>query len=216
MWHALTLTVCLLGLSAAADSFTNPIGPGADPWVFRWQNNYYRIGSGGGTLGVFKAAKLQDVAKAPRVTVWTPPSTGMWSKELWAPELHYLDGKWYVYVAADDGVNDNHRMYVLEGQSQDPQGQYAFKAKISAPTDRWAIDGSVLTLAGKNYFIWSGWPGAVNGAQNIYIAPMSNPWTISAERVMISQPDYDWEKMGGPPTVNEGPDRKSTRLNSSH
>jgi GH43 family beta-xylosidase len=197
----------LLAVASGAETFTNPLGPGADPWVIRWNGFYYLVSSNG-RIQVAKAAKLQDIARAPKVTVWTPPATGMWSKEIWAPELHYLDGKWYVYVAADDGNNANHRMYVLEGQTQDPQGSFVFKGKIAATTDRWAIDGSVLTLGGNNYFVWSGWEAAVNGQQNLYIAAMSNPWTISGERVRISIPEYDWEKRGsggGLPTINEAP-----------
>ncbi len=189
-------------------SFTNPIGPGNDPWVIRWKDAYYLVATGVGKRGVHvaKAAKLQDLARAPKTVVWTPPDTGMWSKEQWAPELHYLDGKWYIYVAADDGSNDNHRIYVLEGQSQDPQGAFTFKGKLAVASDRWAIDASILTLKGKHYLIWSGWEGAVNGAQNIYIAAMANPWTLTGNRALVSRPDYAWEKRGGPPSVNEGPE----------
>ncbi len=197
----------LLGATAAlAATFTNPIGPGNDPWAFRWQGQYYLCLSNKPNVVVAKAAALQDLAKAPRAKVWTPPATGAWSKEPWAPELHYLDGKWYIYVAADGGDNFDHRIYVLEGTTQNPQDPFVFKGKISAPTDRWAIDASVLTVRGKNYLIWSGWKDTVNMRQNLYIAPMSNPWTLSGERALISTPDFAWEKQGGSPAVNEGPE----------
>lgn len=200
------LTVLLLNAPTAwaQTTFTNPIGNGADPWVVFWQGQYYLTQSGG-NIQVSRAPRLQDVARAAYVRVWTPPATGMWSREIWAPEIHYLSGKWYGYVAADDGVNDNHRMYVMEGTTQDPQGPMVFKTKINALTDRWAIDGSVLTIAGNNYFIWSGWEGTVNIRQNIYIAAMSNPWTISGERVLLSTPEFAWEMQGGSPSINEGP-----------
>lgn len=188
----------------AQSTFTNPIGTGADPWVIAWQGEYYLTQSRG-NIEVSKAARLQDVAKAAFVRVWSPPATGMWSKEIWAPEIHYLDGKWYAYVAADDGANENHRMYVMEGTIQNPQGPMTFKAKISPSTDRWAIDGSVLTVAGKHYFIWSGWEGTENVRQCLYIAAMSNPWTIAGDRVRLSLPEYAWEKQGGSPAINEGP-----------
>lgn len=195
------LAVC----AAAAQTFTNPIGPGADPWVLRHDSQYLMCQSGGGNIRVSKAGRLEDIAGASRVNVWKAPATGMWSKELWAPELHRLDGKWYVYVAADDGDNANHRMYVLEGDTQDPQGAFTFKGKINATPDRWAIDGSVLPLGGKLYFIWSGWEGTENIKQDLYIAPMSNPWTISGPRTRISSPTLAWEKRGGSPAINEGP-----------
>jgi GH43 family beta-xylosidase len=96
-------------------------------------------------------------------------------------------------------------MYVIEAISDNPQGQYTFKGKIVGSSDYWAIDGSVLDMPdGRRYFVWSGWEGFDNTSQNIYIAEMSNPWTIVSERSCISRPEYDWEKQGYP-YVNEGP-----------
>jgi GH43 family beta-xylosidase len=118
-------------------------------------------------------------------------------------------GQWYIYVAADDGNNANHRMYVLESTGSDAQGGYISRGRIAAPTDRWAIDGTVLQRGASLYFLWSGWAGAVNAQQNLYIAPMSNPWTISGERVLLSEPTQIWERRGGDgvnwPYINEGP-----------
>jgi GH43 family beta-xylosidase len=61
--------------------------------------------------------------------------------------------------------------------------------------------------------IWSGWEGDRNGQQNIYIAAMKDPFTITGRRTKISSPSYDWEKHGDlkDPNmphldVNEGPE----------
>ena len=43
----------------------------------------------------------------------------------------------------------------------------------------------------------------IEGSTNLYIAKMINPWTIEGPQVMISQPEYEWEKRGF--YVNEGP-----------
>jgi len=61
-------------------------------------------------------------------------------KNVWAPELHLLNGKWYIYYAADDGQNANHRMWALESQTSDPQGPYIEHGCLE--TDGWAIDGT--------------------------------------------------------------------------
>ncbi len=201
----------VLGLAMVAvplqdRSFTNPVcARGADPWVVRWGNAYYYCRSAGGRIRVSRAERLQDIGKEEGIVVWTPPPRGPYSKELWAPELHRLGGRWYVYVAADDGNNHNHRMIVLEGDADDPQKPFSFKGKIADPSDRWAIDGTVFLLDdGRSYFIWSGWEGTENVAQFLYIAPMSNPWTISGPRACISRPEHEWEKRGRP-LINEGP-----------
>jgi GH43 family beta-xylosidase len=56
----------------------------------------------------------------------------------------------------------------------------------------------------KMYFIWSGWEGEENIAQDLYIAEMDSPIKISSERVKISSPELEWELYGNP-LINEGP-----------
>ncbi|MBO9618066.1 MAG: glycoside hydrolase family 43 protein [Niabella sp.] len=212
------LAVLLLSAGAyqvrAQQTFTNPLLPyGADPYSFYKDGYYYYTHTTGSKLVLWKTKTLADLKDAEQKTVWTPPPNTSWSKELWAPEILYLRGKWYLYFAADDGHNRNHRMYVLENSAADPmKGEWVFKGKVAAPGDKWAIDGDVLEYKKQLYMIWSGWADNKNGQQNIYIAKMSNPWTIDGERVLISQPEYDWERhghlKGETPEevhVNEGP-----------
>ncbi|KAI7258242.1 hypothetical protein KC345_g10600, partial [Hortaea werneckii] len=198
----------------AGTTFTNPVVPvsgsagSADPSVvFRDGYYYYVKSENDSALVVAKTKRLQDIGTVPRVTVYTPPTGQLYSKGLWAPELQFLNGKWYIYFAADDGNNNNHRMYVLESKTADAQGEYIFKGKISDPSDKWAIDGTVLQKKdGSLYFIWSGWEGDSNVKQDLYIAPMSGPWTISGPRVRLSTPDQAWEQRGGSPYINEAPE----------
>ncbi len=172
-----------------------------DPWMIAREGYYYFTATMGRNIEVWKAATITGINWATKVTVWTPPAFGPKSQNLWAPELHFIHNQWYIYYAADDGENANHRMYVLEATTADPQGPYRDKGKIyDSETDTWAIDGTVLQEHGSLYFIWSGWPGNTDGKQNLYIAGMSNPWTISDTRVMISRPDQPWEGW-----INEGP-----------
>jgi GH43 family beta-xylosidase len=195
-------------------TFTNPLFPsGADPWIILKDGYYYYTNTSGSRLNLRKAKNLSELKLSEQKTIWMPPSGTSYSKEIWAPELHFIQGKWYMYFAADDGSNKNHRMYVIENPSTDPmEGSWEFKGKVSDPSDRWAIDGSVFEYSGQLYMIWSGWEGDVDGQQNIYIASMKNPWTIEGERVRISAPEYDWEKIGDlnrteapHVNVNEGP-----------
>lgn len=187
----------------------NPIYPtGNDPWVVEHNGKYYYCYSGGqnGTGGV----RVNEIDSIDRIStmgysqVYVAPQGTMYSHEYWAPELHYIQGEWYIYVAADDGNNNNHRMYVLKGTSQDPTDPFEMVGKITDPTDKWAIDGTVLTVGDELYFVWSGWEGNENVAQNIYIAHMSDPCTIDSERTLISAPTRLWERVGTP-YVNEGP-----------
>jgi GH43 family beta-xylosidase len=193
---------------------TNPIvASGADPWVILRDKTYYYCYSRDDRICVRSAAALADIGKGPEVVVWTAPKTGDYSREIWAPELHLIGSRYYIYFAADDGDNANHRMYVLESEGEEPRGPYRFKGKVAPTTDRWAIDGTVGLLKGHWYFVWSGWEGTKNVRQDLFIAAMHDPWTLSGERVCISVPEHDWEKVGPawdpkkfPGGVNEGPE----------
>lgn len=193
--------------AAQKNVFKNPIKlSGADPWVI-YNNGYYYscFSNGDNKIFVSKTKKLEDLEFASEVLVWQAPANTEYSKEVWAPELHFIEGKWYIYFAADDGDNNNHRMYCLQGLSDNPQEKYVFQGKLAVTEDRWAIDGTVLNRDGQFYFIWSGWEGTTNISQNIYIAKMSNPYTLTGNRVCLSNPTLDWETIGNP-KVNEGPE----------
>jgi len=199
----------------SAQTFTNPLLPaGADPYSYYKDGYFYYTHTTGNRIELWKSKTLEGLKNAPHKTIWKAPATGPYSKEIWAPEVMFLQGKWYAYFAADDGKNANHRMYVLENASTDPMlGEWVFKGQITDKTNKWAIDGDVIAIKNKLYMVWSGWEGDTNGKQEIYIARLKNPWTVESERVKISSPAYDWEKHGdlksadNPPhvDVNEGP-----------
>lgn len=202
------------GKLTGTKTFSNPLlDVGPDPFSYFHNGYYYYTNTTQNNLTLWKTKNLANLREAEKKIVWTPPANTFYSKQIWAPEIHFIDNKWYMYFAADDGNNHNHRMYVVENTSTDPfTGDWVFKGKVSDATDKWAIDGNVFSHLGQMYMIWSGWEGNENGQQNIYIAKMSNPWTISSERVMISSPEYEWEKQGHLPgqnpdqvNVNEGP-----------
>ncbi len=187
-------------------TFHNPVAKhGADPWVIRDNDRYYYCYSGGNGVCVARLDDLAHIDGKNGVKVYTAPKGTDYSEEYWAPELHKINGAWYIYVAADDGDNFHHRMYVLRGTGEDPTEPFEMVGKLTDETDKWAIDGTVLQYHGDLWFVWSGWEGDENVAQNLYIAHMSNPWTIDSKRVLISKPDLEWERRGGSPKINEGP-----------
>ncbi|MGO4294976.1 glycoside hydrolase family 43 protein [Chitinophaga sp. RAB17] len=189
-------------------TFTNPLlDGGADPWVFQKDGAYYYMSTAGSGIFIRKTGAMSDLKKSTAVTVWTAPATGPNSKNVWAPELHYLQGKWYLYyTAGSSGDLATQRTFVLENSAADPlQGLWVDKGKIGDPNGNFfSIDGTVLQYNNKNYFIWSGQVSGTDITQRLYIAEMENPWTLKTARVQISMPQYNWEKNGQP--VNEGPE----------
>lgn len=200
---------------SAQKTFTNPLlDYGPDPYSTYYNGYYYYTHTMQDRLVLFKTKNLADLKTAEKKTIWTAPKNTDYTAEIWAPEFHFINQKWYVYFAADNGSNQTHRMYVLENTSKDPmKGEWIFKGKIAAKTDKWAIDGNVFTYKKQLYMIWSGWEGDTNGQQNIYIAKMKSPTEIEGDRVRISSPTNSWELYGAlhddvnpaQVNVNEGP-----------
>ncbi len=193
---------------ARSQTFANPLlkQNAADPWIIRHNGYYLFTFTTTRDIQIWKSPTIEGIGNARKVTVWRAPASGPNSRDIWAPEIHFLRGKWYIYYTATDGPDANRRLFVLEAKTDDPQGAYLQKAKLTAPgagQDQCSLDGDVFQQSDALYLLWSGRENSSNLVQNIYIAPMSDPWTISGARVAISTPQYDWERHGG--AVNEAP-----------
>ncbi len=175
------------------DTFANPIissQSAPDPWVVYKDGWYYLTATfePDGGLWVWKSRTLTGFEDAEKVKVWTAPATGPQSKQIWAPELHYLQGKWYLYYTASDGTDSNHRHYVLESVTQDPLGDYVDRGRVDPALDAYAIDGSVIETPGGDLY----WVYTTHGLE---IAPMRNPWTVDgSRRVKLAEPQFAWER----------------------
>lgn len=176
---------------------------GADPWIWQEEDNYYYTKTTGNNLTLWRSEDLTGVAVGEKKTVWEmPPEFG----SVWAPELHRIDGTWYIYFAANH-PDETHRMYAVANENADPfDGEWTL-FPIEGMDDKFAIDGTILEIpasGGKRYFIWSGWEVDRNVAQNLYIAEMVSPTEIKPQKIMLSQPELEWETRQTP-LINEGP-----------
>ena len=188
---------------AATVTFTNPLAAapyGADPWMGYHNGNYYlATTTWNSQIVIKKAASVASLPGAAETVVYTGSGSTNCCN-VWAPSLHQLSGpngtRWYLYYSAGPtACCDGQRSFVLESSGSDPIGPYTYKAQLNVQASNgWAIDGSVATINGANYFLYSSWVGNL---QSLFIAPMSNPWTVSAYGTRISYPTYSWEMSGG-------------------
>jgi len=192
-----------------------------DPWITSAHGKFYLTFTGNDRIPMWDATSLMDFYDRPaKGPVWRARADGPQSERFWAPELHLLRGRWYVYFAAADRRvgNRSHRMYVLGGPDEavDPhRGPWELLGSIRGMDQRqWAIDGTVFEVSGKLYFAYSGWPRRENGweehsdaLQQLFILELLDPMTAApGAPVMISHPSQDWERMGASgPAINEGP-----------
>jgi GH43 family beta-xylosidase len=201
----LLLLLCFpVALKAQSKMFSNPVLPsGADPWVTYHQGYYYYMHTLGNRLKIWKTKSVAGLNDAESKDVWFPPAKGPNSRSVWAPELHFIQGKWYIYyTAADDQYNDDaHRyVFVLENASPDPlQGEWIAKGKLN--TNFSGLDGSVFEHRKMMYFIYSAY---VDHQSTLIISAMENPWTLKGEQIQIARPTFNWEKFGGR-EILEGP-----------
>src|SRR5689334_16770129 len=145
------------GMVLAATTFNNPILNSApDPFAMRHTDgNYYFMSTTQTNLVLRKSATLTGIASGQSKVIYTPPGSGMGCCELWAPEIHRLDNKWYVYFTASSGGGDpSRRVYVLENTAADPMtGSWVNRGAVNTAVP--GLDGTVWTHNGIRYFLYS-------------------------------------------------------------
>lgn len=207
-------------------TFTNPLGGVPDPWIIQHDGWYYLCKAHGDGINISRSKQLSVLSSTQ--TIWSAPRDDAsgnkpWNtSHVWAPELHRVNGKWYIYYTAGRPSSENGGHYykqrsgVLRAKSDDPFGawedmgmlytgdDYTKDGPISADNTAYAIDLTVFELNGQLYAVWSGAPSMTNDSnQSLYIAQMSDPCTISSNRICISRPEQPWEQFSS--RINEGP-----------
>jgi len=211
---AVSILIAIVAASALAQPedvvIVNPlIEQRADPHVFRHADGFYYLTA---TVPEYdrivlrRASTIAGLATAEEKVIWRKHSQGAMAAHIWAPEIHCIDGKWYVYFTA--GRSDDIwaiRLYVLENASADPTaGTWIEKGQLETAFESFSLDATTFELRGQRYLIWTQRPLEPKDAgTDIYIARMRNPWTIELPQTSISSPTLDWEVRGH--KVNEAP-----------
>jgi len=212
----------LAGIARAGDidfDFDNPLlRQHADPQVLLHTDGQYYVAATApewDRIEIRRTRDLNALSSAEMKVVWRKHASGPMSAHIWAPEIHFIDGRWYIYFTAsrNDAIWEV-RPYVLSNDSRDPfKGEWKELGRIDTGWDSFSLDGTTFAHRGKRYFVWTQ-RGRTPVEQynegrgtNIYIARMSSPTTLMlppAGRItLLSKPEYEWEKRKY--DVNEGP-----------
>lgn len=189
--------------------FTNPIvQQRADPWVYKHTDGYYYMTASVpeyDRIELRRAATIQGLSTATPTVIWRRHSSGEMGGHIWAPEIHYINGKWYIYFTA--GTSTDYfaiRLYTLECSAANPvTGSWVEKGKLKTNWESFTLDATTFEHNGTRYLVWAQKDPAIAGNSNLYIARMNGPTAITGTQVRIATPTYSWEKFGY--SVNEGP-----------
>ncbi len=213
------LLAIFAGTSACAHETTNPgsnaqipvdnpiVLQRADPQLVRHDNGCYTfIGTSPkfDEIALRQACRLNDLKLAEEKVIWRKRESGPMSANIWAPELHEVDGDWYIYFAAGEKETPfSIRMYALKNTHEDPmKGDWETVGRMETHLDTFSLDATTFTHNDKRYLVWAQQNAERSYNSALWIAEMDSPVTVKAPIVKISEPTLDWEVQGY--KVNEG------------
>ena len=151
------------------------------------------------------ASTIAGLATATESVVWRRPSSGRMGGHIWAPELHRVNGRWYIYFAAGDSDDVFRiRMYVLESALADPRDPtgWVLRGQIVTEWDSFALDATTFEHRGRRYLVWAQSEPEIAVNSSLYLAELSSPWALAGKPLRIATPTRGWEIQGY--RVNEG------------
>lgn len=185
----------------------------ADPYVLFYNNLYYFTASVPeyDRIVLRCADTIAGICEASETEIWHKHESGPMSKHIWAPELHMIDGSWYIYYAAGEEEDIwKIRPYVLKCEGSDPMKDRWIECGMMQAADgddfsfrAFSLDMTVFEDAGSYYCVWAEKVGVGKQISNLYIAKMESPTKLGTVQVLLTTPDYDWER--GSFWVDEGP-----------
>ncbi len=189
--------------------FDNPIAEQrADPWVHKTDDGtYYLIATVPeyDRIVIRKASSINGLKDAKEKAVWQKHEQGVMGHHIWAPELHRIDGTWYIHFAAGEAENIwNIRMWVLSNPSENPmEGEWTEEGQIKTERESFSLDATTFEHQGKRYLIWAQNVRGGNHGTALVMSEMKNPTTLTGPEVVLTEPEFSWERIKY--NVNEGP-----------
>lgn len=201
-------------------SYPNPFIPQrADPYIVKGPDDFYyftasypaylNVDSGYDRIILRRSKTVIGLKDAEEKAIWLAHKQGNMAKHIWAPEIHFICGKWYIFFASGDSDNIwNIRPYVLMCTGSDPMNDpWEEKGKMQATENdsksftEFSLDMTYFENNGKHYLIWA----EKLGDSSLFMAETNpdEPWRLTSSPILLTKPEYDWEKVRF--AVNEGP-----------
>lgn len=206
------------------ECYTNPlIEERADPYIMKGPDGYYYFTAsypmksdkdreGYDRVILRRAENIENLREAEEITIWKSNDVSKSHRFIWAPELHYINGCWYVFYAGSEDRENNWAFdcHVLLCEGDNPYtDKWVEKGKFQKRNDDafsftgFSLDMTYFEDCNRSYVIW-----AQHSEQKIsclYLGEVdrNEPWKLISLPMLLSEPQYEWEKVRY--AVNEGP-----------
>jgi len=181
----------------------------ADPQILRHSDGWYYLMATVpeyDRLELRRARSIAGLVGAEAQVVWRQHAQGPMSRHIWAPELHFIDGRWFIYFSAGEAKEPwKIRMWVLENDSANPQeGRWIERGQLKTAWESFTLDATVFEHRGQRFMAWAqNDPASQNHSTNIYLSRMKSPTELDGPQLLLTRPEYDWERVRH--QVNEAP-----------
>lgn len=199
--------------------YPNPfIEERADPYIFKGPDGFYYFTAsypalesaenGYDRIVLRKSETVMGLSTAEEKTIWKAHSSGEMSRHIWAPEIHFIKNRWYVFFAASEKEDVwKIRPFVLCCDGNDPvNSPWSECGMMKAIADdemsfrNFSLDMTYFEHNGKHYVIWA----QIEGDSSLFMATVDpdKPYQLTSKPILLTKPEYDWEKVNF--KVNEG------------
>ena len=205
-------------VSSSSELYADPfIKERADPYIVDGGDGYYyftasypaygSVDKGYDRIILRRSSTVRGLAGAEEKTIWKAHSSGILAKHIWAPEMHYIGGSWYIFFAA--GASDDIwaiRPYVLKCSGNPYNGSWTECGQMQASSGdsssfaNFSLDMTYFENNGKHYVVWA----EIKGDSSLFMAEIdpSQPWKLTSKPILLTKPEYNWELVNN--RVNEG------------
>lgn len=183
-------------------TYVNPLGDEGhpDPCIVYCEKEkcYYGISTtglplwGDDSIIIHRAENFEDIfSKSESRLAYKSNAEDETYGFLWAPELHYINDKWYIYTSCENSPEDKQKhIIVLETKTDSPFDGFKISGHINR--DIFAIDPSVYqdNETGRLYLCTS---AVVDGVQTLAIQELKSPTEPVGKMAIIAKPELSWE-----------------------
>lgn len=201
------------------NNYPNPFIPQrADPFITKAPDGTYYFTASYPAFGdelhgydriiLRKSKTVSGLSTAEEKSIWNAHKEGVMSRHIWAPEMHLINKKWYIFFAAGNSDDKWHiRPYVLRCNGTDPYNDIWEELGKMQPCEEdevsfrsFSLDMTYFEHNNKHYVIWA----EIIGDSSLFMAEINpdQPNKLISTPILLTKPEFDWEKVRF--RVNEG------------